>query len=59
MVDGIVRLRQTIQNSFLTTFKAPWRSKKRFLVDRLVKGRPLIPIIILALLKITWRKKER
>jgi hypothetical protein len=28
LVDGIVRLSQTIQIFFLTMFKAPWRRKK-------------------------------
>ena len=52
-LGGIFRLRQTIQNIILTLFKAPWRRKKWFLVDGLVNGRPPIPNIILALLKIT------
>ena len=39
-------------------FQAPWRRKKGFLVDGLVKGTPPIPNIILALLKITWRRKR-
>ena len=39
LVDGIVRLRQTIQIIILTLFTAPWRRKKLFLVDGSVKGR--------------------
>ena len=49
---------QTIQNIILTIFIAPWRRKKWFLVDGIVKGRPLIPNITLALLKITRRRKR-
>ena len=44
-------IKKEARNSNL--FKASWRRKKLFLVDGLVKGRPPIPNIILALLKIT------
>ena len=57
LVDGIVRLRQKIQNIILTLFKVPCRRQKWFLVDGTVKGRPPIPNNFLALLKITWRRK--